>query len=182
MERLGRKGKSPLPPRWGKGRGWGCGAPPYPTRRRRQRLFRRSQKPLGSTPTQPSPIEGEGFERNRTPIRTVKRARRLRAEPTWTEAKLWERLRELPVRFRRQGPVGPYVADFICHRASLVVEIDGDVHNLTDVALRDLKRDAWFEGQGHVTLRVSTREVEADMDGVVTRIQNLASNRIGKVI
>ena len=139
-------------------------------------------KPSAFTPTQPSPIEGEGFERNRTPIRTVKRARRLRAEPTWTEAKLWERLRELPVRFRRQGPVGPYVADFICHRASLVVEVDGDVHNLTDVALRDLKRDAWFEGQGHVTLRVSTREVEADMDGVVTRIQNLASNRIGKVI
>ena len=139
-------------------------------------------KPSAFTPTQPSPIEGEGFERNRTPIRTVKRARRLRAEPTWTEAKLWERLRELPARFRRQGPVGPYVADFICHRASLVVEVDGDVHNLTDVALRDLKRDAWFEGQGHVTLRVSTREVEADMDGVVTRIQNLASNRIGKVI
>lgn len=139
-------------------------------------------KPSAFTPTQPSPIEGEGFERNRTPIRTVKRARRLRAEPTWTEAKLWERLRELPVRFRRQGPIGPYVADFICHRASLVVEVDGDVHNLTDVALSDLKRDAWFEGQGYVTLRVSTREVEADMDGVVTRIQNLASNRIGKVI
>ena len=141
-----------------------------------------SLNPSAVTPTQPSPIEGEGIKRDRTPSRTVKRARRLRVELTWTEARLWERLRLLSVRFRRQAPVGPYVADFISHRASLVIEVDGGVHDLPDVALRDLKRDAWFEGQGYVTLRISTREVEADMDGIVTRIQNLASNRIGKVI
>ena len=139
-------------------------------------------KPSAFTPTQPFPIEGEGFGRDRTLSRTVKRARAMRVQPTWTEAKLWERLRELSVRFRRQAPVGPYVADFICHRASLVIEVDGGVHELTDVALRDLRRDAWFESQGYATLRVSTREVEADLDGIVTRIQNLASNRVGKVI
>ncbi|AYG95288.1 DUF559 domain-containing protein [Brevundimonas naejangsanensis] len=139
-------------------------------------------KPFASTPTHPSPIEGEGFERERTSARVVKRAREMRAEPTWTEKKLWERLRALPVRFGRQAPVGPYVADFLCHRAALVVEVDGDVHDRTDVALRDLKRDAWFESQGYFTLRVSTRAVEADMDAVVTRIRNLASNRLGKAV
>jgi len=112
----------------------------------------------------------------------VKRARTLRAEPTWTETKLWERLRALPVHFRRQAPVGPYVADFLCHRAALVVEVDGGVHDRTDVALRDLKRDFWFESQGYLTLRFSTRAVEADIEAVVTRIRHLASNRLGKVV
>ncbi len=140
------------------------------------------RKPSACTPTQPSPIEGEGFERERTSARVVNRARAMRADPTWTEKKLWERLRTLSVRFRRQAAVGPYVADFLCHRASLVVEVDGCVHTRTDVALRDLARDAWFETQGYTTLRVSTREVEADMDAVVSRIRNLASNRLRKVV
>ncbi len=139
-------------------------------------------KTSACTPTQPSPIEGEGFERERPSARVVRRARAMRANPTWTEKKLWERLRMLPVHFRRQAPMGPYVADFLCHRASLVVEVDGGVHSRTDVALRDLARDAWFETQGYTTLRVSTREVEADMDAVVGRIRNLASNRLGKAV
>ena len=141
-----------------------------------------NRKPSACTPTQPSPIEGEGVERKRTPARVVQRAREMRAEPTWTEKKLWERLQAFPVRFRRQAPVGPYVADFVCHRAALVVEVDGGVHDRTDVALRDLKRDTWFETQGYITLRVAARAVEVDIDAVVTRIRNLASNRLGKAV
>jgi len=106
----------------------------------------------------------------------------LRTQLTWTEAILWKQLRTLSVHFRRQAPVGPYVADFICHRAALVIEVDGGIHRRTDVALRDIKRDAWFESQGYVTLRVSTLEVEADLETVVSRIHSLASNRMGKVI
>lgn len=135
-----------------------------------------------TTPSQPSPIEGEGFRRDRTPEKTLKRARSMRAEPTWTEAKLWDRLRLLSVRFRRQAPMGSYVADFVCHRAALVIEVDGGVHDRTDVALRDLKRDAWFESQGYTVTRIPARQVEADLDGVMTHIRNLVSNRIGKVI
>ncbi|HEV7352381.1 MAG TPA: endonuclease domain-containing protein [Brevundimonas sp.] len=134
------------------------------------------------TPTQPSPIEGEGFARERTPGRTVRRARLLRSTPTWTEAKLWERLRRLPVRFRRQPAFGRFVPDFACHRAALVIEIDGGVHQRPEVALRDLERDQWFESQGYAVLRVSTGEVEADLDGLLIRIRALASSRIGKVI
>jgi very-short-patch-repair endonuclease len=106
----------------------------------------------------------------------------MRAKPTWTEAKLWDQLRLLSVRFRRQAPMGPYVADFVCHRAALVIEVDGGVHDRTNVALRDLKRDTWFEGQGYTVIRIPTRAVETDLDAVVTRIRNLVSNRIGKVI
>ena len=139
-----------------------------------------------NTPTQPSPVEGEGFSpfgrSDRKSGKTVRRARLLRAKPTWTEAKLWERLRDLPVRFRRQEPMGPYVADFACHRADLVIEIDGGVHDRPEVAVRDLERDAWLESQGYSVLRFSTRQVEDDLDDVLSAIRNAVSNRLRKVI
>jgi very-short-patch-repair endonuclease len=102
----------------------------------------------------------------------------LRATPTWTEAKLWDRLRLLSVRFRRQAPVGRYVVDFVCHRADLVIEVDGGVHQRMDVAVRDLERDAWFESQGYSVLRFSTRQVEDDIEMVMSTIRNAASNRL----
>ncbi|MCZ8086952.1 MAG: endonuclease domain-containing protein [Brevundimonas sp.] len=134
------------------------------------------------TPTQPSPIQGEGFARERTPRRTVRRARLLRSTPTWTEARLWERLRRLPVRFRRQPAFSRFVPDFACHRAALVIEKDGGVHQRPDVALRDLERDQFFESQGYAVLRVSTGEVEDDIDGLLIRIRALTSSRMGKAI
>ena len=139
-----------------------------------------------NTPSQPSPVEGEGFSRfawtDRVSGKLVRRAQGLRAKPTWTEAKLWDRLRLLSVRFRRQAPVGRYVVDFVCHRANLVIEVDGGVHERPDVAVRDLERDAWFASQGYAVLRFSTREVENDVDGVVSAIRNAASNRLKRVI
>ena len=98
------------------------------------------------------------------------RARRLRADPTWTEAKLWERLRRLPTRIRRQAPIGPYVVDFACLRARLVIEVDGGVHERTDVALRDLERDAWLKAQGYRVLRIDSRRIPADLDQVVAEM------------
>jgi len=100
------------------------------------------------------------------------RARRLRTIPTWTEAKLRERLRKLDIRIRRQAPIGPYVADFACLRARLVIEVDGGVHNLTDVALRDLKRDAWLAIEGYRVLRIDSRRIPGDLDVVVADITN----------
>ena len=95
------------------------------------------------------------------------RARRLRTEPTWTEAKLWERLRLLPIRIRRQAPIGPYVIDFACLRARLVIEVDGGVHDRTDVAVRDLERDAWLATQGYRVLRIDSRRIPEELDSVV---------------
>ncbi|WP_298100787.1 endonuclease domain-containing protein [Brevundimonas sp.] len=139
-----------------------------------------------NTPSQPSPVEGEGFSRfgrtDRVSGRMVRRARNLRAQPTWTEARLWERLRQLPVRFRRQAPMGQYVVDFVCHRANLVIEVDGGVHQRPDVAVRDLARDAWLISQGYTVLRFTTQQVENDIDGVVRDIRNAASNRLRQVI
>jgi very-short-patch-repair endonuclease len=74
------------------------------------------------------------------------------------------------------------VPDFACHRAALVIEIDGGVHQRPDVALRDLERDQFFESQGYAVLRVSTGEVEDDIDGLLIRIRALTSSRMGKAI
>ncbi|MFZ4163770.1 endonuclease domain-containing protein [Brevundimonas sp. NPDC058933] len=98
------------------------------------------------------------------------RARHLRSVPTWTEAKLWGRLRRLPIRIRRQAPIGPYVVDFACLRARLVIEVDGGVHNRMDVALRDLKRDEWLTSQGYGILRIDSRRIPHDLDAVIAEI------------
>lgn len=104
----------------------------------------------------------------------VDRARRLRSEPTRTEAKLWQHLRKLQVRFRRQAPIGAYVVDFACHSAKLVIEVDGGVHNRTDVAMRDLTRDEWLTSQGYRVLRFPTQRVEREIDTVVAEIAKAA--------
>jgi len=101
----------------------------------------------------------------------AQRGRRLRASPTHAEAKLWERLRRLDIRMRRQAPLGGYVVDFVCLRAKLVIEVDGGVHELTDVALRHLDRDTWLKSQGFRVLRIPNARIDKELDTVVSEIE-----------
>jgi very-short-patch-repair endonuclease len=104
-------------------------------------------------------------------------ARRMRREPTYAEAILWKSLRrvDLPAgHFRRQAPIGPYVVDFLCQGARLVVEVDGEVHLDDAVAARDLVRDAWLKSRGYEILRVTNDEVIADVNLVTERIAAVA--------
>jgi very-short-patch-repair endonuclease len=103
---------------------------------------------------------------------TVKRARRLRSAMKPAEQKLWAELRKLDVHFRRQAPLGRYIADFACHAKKLVIEVDGEVHErLADVALRDHERSEWLRGQGYTVLRFANRQVDADISGVVEAVR-----------
>src|SRR5690606_10313910 len=112
-------------------------------------------------PSQPSPLEGEGY-RKRQRIRPggTDRARRMRSEPTHAEAGLWKHFRRFPLRFRHQAPIGPYVVDFVCHRARLIVEVDGGIHERPDVALRDAERQRWLEAEGYRVMRFTNRQVD----------------------
>jgi very-short-patch-repair endonuclease len=77
---------------------------------------------------------------------TVPLARRLRLTPTDAEIRLWSRLRRKQLegfRFRRQHPLGPYVVDFFCAEAKLIVEVDGGQH-ADDNDTRALARGAWL--------------------------------------
>jgi very-short-patch-repair endonuclease len=83
-------------------------------------------------------------------------ARRLRRQSTDAERLLWFRLRERRFaghKFRRQAPIGPYIADFVCYQARLIIELDGGQHAAQKDY--DARRDAWFRQQGFTVLRFS---------------------------
>ncbi len=97
-------------------------------------------------------------------------ARRLRANPTDAEIRLWSRLRRKHLdgfRFRRQHPMGPYVVDFFCPEAKLVVEVDGGQH--ADSA-SDAVRTRWLEAGGHRVIRFWNNDVLANTEGVLLTI------------
>ncbi len=101
------------------------------------------------------------------------RARKLRREATPAERRLWTQLRQLEinnVHFRRQAPIGPYFADFACHRTSIVIEIDGAQHGIDDERLRDEKRTRFLETSGYRVLRFWNHEVLRNLESVVDTI------------
>lgn len=89
----------------------------------------------------------------------VARARVLRADATPAERDFWQIVRggKLGVRFRRQQPVGPFIVDFYCAEAGLVVELDGKGHS--ERADYDARRTAWLASRGLTVLRFANIEV-----------------------
>jgi len=99
-------------------------------------------------------------------------ARRLRAEMTDAERKLWSLLRRKQLqgfRFRRQIPIGPYIADFACMAQHLIVELDGGQH--AERVHYDEGRTTWLAGVGYRVLRFWNGEVFTNTDGVVETIR-----------
>jgi len=92
-------------------------------------------------------------------------AKHLRENPTDAERRLWAQLRRKQVgqvRFRRQQPVGPFVVDFFCPAAKLIVELDGDQHGTDEAIAYDARRARWLEERGYKVLRFANREVSKD--------------------
>lgn len=78
--------------------------------------------------------------------RQLAQARRLRREMTLAETILWRGLRDrgIGAKFRRQVPIGCYVADFVCIAARMIVELDGPPHDEPEQHRHDMHRDAWL--------------------------------------
>jgi very-short-patch-repair endonuclease len=90
----------------------------------------------------------------------------MRRDPTEAELKLWLILRNrrfADFKFRRQVPIGPYIADFVCYSAKLIVEADGSQH--IDNA-HDMKRDAELNRRGFRLLRLRNNDILARPDDV----------------
>lgn len=106
----------------------------------------------------------------------IQRARQLRNRMTDAELRLWLRLRCQQLnefRFRRQIPIGPYIVDFVCFRARLIVEVDGGQH-ATAVAA-DAQRTEWLESQGFRVLRFWNSAVLCELDSVAGEIRKALS-------
>src|ERR1700742_4302474 len=90
------------------------------------------------------------------------RARSLRHNSTDAEQLIWDALRAHRLSnasFRRQTPIGPYVADFVCHAANLIIELDGGQHFEDEGMKRDARRDAFLVSKGFRVLRFSNHDV-----------------------
>jgi adenine-specific DNA-methyltransferase len=112
----------------------------------------------------------------KTPEKTIRRARTLRRHSTGAEALLWSHLRNRALaghKFRRQRPVGPYVVDFICLDQSLVVEVDGGQH--ARQRHEDTRRTKWLECQGLRVLRFWNHDVLQNLEGVLQTIEEALS-------
>lgn len=106
--------------------------------------------------------------------------RRLRAEGTEAEAALWQLLRNrklIGCKFRRQVPVGRYVADFYCHERKLVVELDGGIHSDPDQRAHDQNRDAFLLSLGLRVLRLSNEEALGAPDKILDQIRKALLSR-----
>ncbi|HWB98093.1 MAG TPA: endonuclease domain-containing protein [Bryobacteraceae bacterium] len=109
-------------------------------------------------------------------------ARKMRKALTGPEWLLWERLKERRdgIVFRRQHPVGPYILDFYCFKAALVIEVDGAVHGEAERAVKDETRQKYLEKQGLFVHRVSAAEVYRNPDVAADGIRILAEARVGE--
>jgi len=94
------------------------------------------------------------------------------------EVLLWQRLRGSPegVAFRKQHPIDPYVADFYCSSARLVIEVDGEAHDRGDRPRRDEVRAAFLKERGYHVLRIAAEEVLKDPDGISASIVAYAAD------
>ncbi len=101
-------------------------------------------------------------------------ARKLRRSMTEGERRLWSDLKTFRrlygVHVRKQAPIGPYIVDFVVQSKKLVIEVDGEFHELTSRKESDRQRDDWLRAQGYSVLRLSTGDLSDAFDGRIEEI------------
>ena len=113
------------------------------------------------------PVTNEQFE-----VTLLARAKYMRANPTEAERRLWAMLRNkrfVEYKFKRQQIIAPYIVDFVCFDARVIIEADGSQHADNR---HDARRDAFLHGQGFHILRLWNNEILANRDGISEAIWN----------
>ena len=115
----------------------------------------------------------------RATAQSMSSARRLRRQLSLPEMLLWRllRLSRRELRFRKQHAIGPFVADFYCPAAKLVIEIDGAIHNERQDA--DQRRDAYMTSLGLHVIRIPAADILADPEAVADGIHRLCEAAAG---
>ncbi len=108
------------------------------------------------------------------------RARTMRKNPTPAEDRLWSRLRRKQVaglRFRRQAPIGQFIVDFYCPSMRLVIEVDGAIHDVPEIAERYASRQQYLESLGLRVVRFTNSDVLNELDAVIERIGHIVNEQ-----
>ena len=108
-------------------------------------------------------------------IKTISRTKKLRRDGTSAEKLLWEIIRDRGVsgyKFRRQHPIRYFIVDFYCHEARLVVELDGDIHEISEIKEYDKNREEIIRELGLHVIRFTNEEVFSQPENVVKVMEN----------
>ena len=105
-------------------------------------------------------------------------AKALRLNQTEAEKKMWEylKLKPLGYKFRRQHPLKTFIADFYCHQAQLIIEIDGGIHKDKNVAKCDSVRQEILESEGIRFLRFTNEDVEQRFEKIKSSVETWLSD------
>lgn len=134
-----------------------------------------TRRPLSPNPSPPLAGEreeavpqGEGVHNRKRRLTGL--ARELRKNPTEAEKKLWAMIRadQTGVPFRRQYSIGPYIADFACSAAKIIIEVDSGQHN---ESAGDLERSRFLEQKGYRVIRFWNNDVLGNAPGVLETIR-----------
>jgi len=108
---------------------------------------------------------------------SIAKAKILRKNMTPAEKKFWSLVRanRLGVHFRRQVPFGPYILDFLCMQAKLIVELDGSQHYKKEAQEYDYHRDEYVRANGFTVMRFTNKEFLTNTDGVMSYIWEFIS-------
>lgn len=108
------------------------------------------------------------------------RAKYLRNHLTDAEMKLWGYLRTNPMgyKFRRQHPIGIYIADFYCHALKLVIEADGSIHNQEEVQQTDIERQELLEATGLKVIRFTNYDILKNIEYVIEQINIMLTAKL----
>ena len=109
----------------------------------------------------------------------LRNSQKLRKNMTKEERHLWyDFLKTYPTQFKRQSPIGPYIVDFYCFKAKLVVELDGSQHCEPSEIEYDRRRTVFLEEKGLCVLRFSNLDVMRNFAGVCENIDRAVSDRM----
>ncbi|RCS23197.1 endonuclease domain-containing protein [Phyllobacterium salinisoli] len=119
------------------------------------------------------------------PKRRRSHAKSMRRAMTEAELKLWNEIRAhrlMGLGFRRQVPIGPYIADFVCSAHHLIVEIDGSHHGSPEQAADDERRTVYLKSCGWRILRFWNDDILREIDGVCRHIVTVAGSKTEEIV
>jgi imidazole glycerol-phosphate synthase subunit HisF len=105
-------------------------------------------------------------------------AKDLRRNMTDAEMLLWNHLKQgvRGLKFRRQHPTGIYIADFYCHKLKLIIEIDGNIHNVEKIKENDTRRESDLRNDGYFIYRFSNERIYNELEMVLAEIDSIVEH------